>query len=129
MRLWGGGRGAVARLDAALAELPIVAILRGLRSDEAVAVVGALYEAGIRVAEVPLNSPDPFETIALLCRAFGDRMAIGAGTVTDPEQVRRLAACGATICVSPNTDAGVIAEAIRLGLVPLPGCVTPSEAF
>ncbi len=120
---------AVARLDAALAELPIVAILRGLRTEEAVAVVGALYEAGIRVAEVPLNSPDPFETIALLCSAFGDRMAIGAGTVTDPEQVRRLADCGATICVSPNTDAAVIGEAIRLGLVPLPGCATPSEAF
>jgi len=117
------------RLDAALAELPIVAILRGLRTEEAVAVVGALYDAGIRVAEVPLNSPDPFETIALLCHAFGDRMAIGAGTVTDPEQVRRLAECGATLCVSPNTNPDVIAEAIRLGLVPLPGCATPSEAF
>lgn len=117
------------RLDAALAELPIVAILRGLRTEEALAVVGALYDAGIRVAEVPLNSPDPFTTIALLCRELGDRMVIGAGTVTDPEQVRRLAACGATICVSPNTNPGVIAEAIRLGLVPLPGCATPTEAF
>ncbi len=121
--------GAAARLDAALAELPIVAILRGLRAEEAVAVVGALYDAGIRLAEVPLNSPDPFDTIELLCRAFGDRMAIGAGTVTELEQVRRLAECGATICVSPNTDAAVIAEAIRLGLVPLPGCATPTEAF
>lgn len=121
--------GAAARLDAALAELPIVAILRGLRAEEAVAVVGALFDAGIHVAEVPLNSPDPFETIALLCRQFGDRMAIGAGTVTTPEQVRRLADCGATICVSPNTDAAVIGEAIRLGLAPLPGCATPTEAF
>lgn len=121
--------GAAARLDAALAEMPIVAILRGLRSGEAVAVVGALYDAGIRIAEVPLNSPDPFETIGLLCREFGDRMAIGAGTVTEPEQVRKLAACGATICVSPNTDAAVIGEVLRLGLVPLPGCATPSEAF
>lgn len=120
---------AAARLDAALAELPIVAILRGLRTEEAVAVVGALYDAGIRVAEVPLNSPDPFETIALLSRVFGDRMLVGAGTVTAVEQVRRLAECGATICVSPNTDAQVIAEAIRLGMVPLPGCATPSEAF
>lgn len=122
-------KGAAARLDAALAELPIVAILRGLRTEEAVAVVGALHDAGIRVAEVPLNSPDPFETIALLCREFGERMAIGAGTVTTVEQVRRLAECGATICVSPNTDAGVIGEAIRLGMVPLPGCATPTEAF
>jgi Entner-Doudoroff aldolase len=121
--------GAAARLDAALAELPIVAILRGLRTEEAIAVVGALYDAGIRVAEVPLNSPDPFATIALLCRTFGDRMVIGAGTVTDPEQVRRLAECGATICVSPNIDAGVIGEALRLGLAPVPGCATPSEAF
>jgi Entner-Doudoroff aldolase len=121
--------GAAARLDAALAELPIVAILRGLRTGEAVAVVGALYEAGIRVAEVPLNSPDPFETIALLCREYGARMVIGAGTVTDVDQVRRLAECGATLCVSPNSDPAVIAEAIRLGMVPLPGCATPSEAF
>jgi len=121
--------GAVARLDAALAELPIVAILRGLRTEEAVPVVGALYDAGIRVAEVPLNSPDPFETIALLCREFGDRMLVGAGTVIEVGQVRRLAECGATLCVSPNTDAQVIAEAIRLDMVPLPGCATPSEAF
>jgi len=121
--------GAAARLDAALAELPIVAILRGLRIEEAVPVVGALYDAGIRVAEVPLNSPDPFETIALLCRAFGDRMLVGAGTVTAVEQVRRLAECGATLCVSPNTDAQVIAEAVRLDMVPLPGCATPTEAF
>lgn len=121
--------GAAARLDAALAEMPIVAILRGLNTEEAVAVVGALHDAGIRVAEVPLNSPDPFTTIALLCREFGDRMAIGAGTVLTPEHVRRLAECGATICVSPNTDAAVIGEAIRLGLAPLPGCATPTEAF
>ena len=121
--------GAAARLDTALAELPIVAILRGLRTEEAAEVVGALYDAGIRVAEVPLNSPDPFETITLLCREFGERMAIGAGTVTSVAQVRRLAECGATICVSPNTDAGVISEAIRLGMVPLPGCATPTEAF
>ncbi|MFS2108988.1 2-dehydro-3-deoxy-6-phosphogalactonate aldolase [Sphingomonas sp. Sphisp140] len=121
--------GAAARLDAALAELPVVAILRGLRTEEAVAVVGALYDAGIRVAEVPLNSPDPFETIALLCRAFGDRMAIGAGTVTEVDQVRRLKACEASLCVSPNADSAIIAEAIRIGVVPVPGCATPTEAF
>jgi len=120
---------ASAQLEAALAELPIVAILRGLRTDEAVAVVSALYDAGIRVAEVPLNSPDPFTTIALLCSTFGDRMAVGAGTVTDAEQVRRLAECGATICVSPNSDATVIREAVRLGMIPLPGCASPTEAF
>ncbi|WP_162184687.1 2-dehydro-3-deoxy-6-phosphogalactonate aldolase [Sphingomonas hengshuiensis] len=117
------------RLNVALAAMPVVAILRGLRADEAVAVVGALYDAGIRVAEVPLNSPDPFRTIGLLCRAFGDAMVVGAGTVTAIGQVGRLAECGAALCVSPNTDAAVIGEALRLGMIPLPGCATPTEAF
>ncbi len=117
------------RLDAALAQLPLVAILRGLRAAEAVDVVEALYAAGVRIAEVPLNSPDPFATIALLVAHFGDRMVIGAGTVTEVEQVARLAATGATLCVSPNTNGAVIAAAVDHGLVPLPGCATPSEAF
>lgn len=120
---------AVARVEAALAEMPIVAILRGLRSDESIAVVEALYAAGIRVAEVPLNSPDPFVTIALLVEHFGERMVIGAGTVTVTEQVSPLAATGATICVAPNSDGAVIAAAIAHGLVPMPGCASPSEAF
>lgn len=120
---------AIARFDALMAQVPIVAILRGLKTEEAVAVVQALFDAGIRVAEVPLNSPDPFATIALLVERFGDRMMIGAGTVTDPADVGRLADCAATLCVSPNTNPAVIAEAVRLGLVPLPGCATPTEAF
>ncbi|WP_448664000.1 2-dehydro-3-deoxy-6-phosphogalactonate aldolase [Sphingomonas sp. CJ20] len=120
---------AVARLDAALAEMPVVAILRGLGTDDAIAVVEALHAAGIRVAEVPLNSPDPYATIALLVRHFGDRMVIGAGTVTSPEQVARLAETGAAIVVSPNSDGAVIAAAIGHGMVPLPGCATPTEAF
>lgn len=120
---------AVARFDRLLAAMPIVAILRGLRTDEAVAVVQALFDAGIRVAEVPLNSPDPFATIALLVKRFGDRMMIGAGTVTNPAEVHRLAECAATWCVSPSTNPVVIEEALRLGLVPLPGCATATEAF
>jgi Entner-Doudoroff aldolase len=117
------------RLDAALAQAPVIAILRGLRSDEALAVVQALYTAGVRVAEVPLNSPSPFATIALLVKHFGEQMVIGGGTVTELSQVNQLAECGAQLCVSPNTDATIIAEARRRGLAPVPGFETPTEAF
>jgi Entner-Doudoroff aldolase len=117
------------RLQAGLDEVPMVAILRGLPTADAVAVVGALLEAGIRVAEVPLNSPTPFETIRLLVQHFGERMLIGAGTVTQVAQVEQLAQCGGVLCVSPNTDAEVIATAQGLGLVAMPGYQTPSEAF
>jgi Entner-Doudoroff aldolase len=118
-----------ARLDAALQELPLVAILRGLDPAQAEDIVQALHDEGFRVAEVPLNSPDAFETIARLVRRFGERMVIGAGTVTDVGSVRRLATTGATLCVAPNTDAAVIAAAVDAGLVPVPGYLTPTEAF
>ena len=121
--------GALAALEAALADAPVVAILRGLATGEAVAIVQALYDAGIRVAEVPLNSPDPFATIALLRSHFGARMVIGAGTVVDPADVDRLADAGGQICVAPNCDADVIARATALGIVPMPGVASPSEAF
>ena len=117
------------RLDAALAQAPVIAILRGLRSEEALAVVQALYVAGVRVAEVPLNSPSPFATIALLVRQFGERMVIGGGTVTELAQVGQLVECGAQLCVSPNTDAAIIAEARRRGMAPVPGFETATEAF
>jgi Entner-Doudoroff aldolase len=117
------------RLDAALAQLPIIAILRGLRSEEAIDVVECLYAAGIRVAEVPLNSPQPFVTIAALVAHFGDRMVLGGGTVTSVAQVRELAACGAALCVAPNTDADVIKAALAAGMLPMPGFQTPTEAF
>lgn len=117
------------RLDDALATLPVIAILRGLRGEEAIDIVEALYEAGIRVAEVPLNSPQPFVTIRALVEHFGERMVLGGGTVTSVSQVRELAACGATLCVSPNTDTAVIAAALEAGMVPAPGFLTPSEAF
>lgn len=120
---------ASAALDAALNAVPVVAILRGLAPGEAVEVVEALYGAGIRVAEVPLNSPSPFDSIALLRRHFGERMVIGAGTVTDSRDVDRLAEIGAQICVAPNCDLAVIARAAARGLVPMPGVASPSEAF
>lgn len=117
------------RLDAALAQAPVIAILRGLRGEEALAVAQALYSAGVRVAEVPLNSPSPFVTIALLVKHFGKQMVIGGGTVTELAQVDLLAQCGAQLCVSPNTDGAIIAEARRRGMAPVPGFETPTEAF
>jgi Entner-Doudoroff aldolase len=117
------------RLDAALVQLPVIAILRGVRSEEAIGIVEALFEAGVRVAEVPLNSPQPFATIRALVAHFGERMVLGAGTVTTVEQVAELAACGAALCVSPNTDAAVIAAALAAGMVPVPGFQTATEAF
>ena len=108
---------------------PIVAILRGIRPDEAVPVAAALVEAGIRLIEVPLNSPDPFTSIAAIQQAFGDAALIGAGTVLDVTSVDRLADTGARIMVTPNTDPVVIAQAVARGLEPMPGFVTPSEAF
>lgn len=117
------------RLDAALATMPVIAILRGLTSDVAVETVTALFDAGIRVAEVPLNSPDPFTTIAQLRDHFGDKMVIGASTVTTTAQVARLRDCGCDIIVSPVTDASVIAAALAAGMVPVPGYATPTEAF
>lgn len=119
----------LSRLIYELDAMPLIAILRGLSSDEAIPVVEALYKAGIRVAEVPLNSPYPLDTIALLARHFGERMLIGAGTVVSPGDVERLAAIGCTICVAPNTDARVIKACIVHEMVPIPGVATASEAF
>lgn len=108
---------------------PVVAILRGLQPHEAVPVAGALVDAGIRMIEVPLNSPDPFASIAAIQRAFGSVAAIGAGTVLDADSVRALADTGARLMVTPNTAPALIALACDLSLVPMPGFFTPSEAF
>ncbi|TPG54126.1 2-dehydro-3-deoxy-6-phosphogalactonate aldolase [Sphingomonas glacialis] len=108
---------------------PVVAILRGIRPDEALPVAEALVEAGIRIIEVPLNSPDPFTSITAIQQAFGDTAAIGGGTVLNVAAVEALAATGGTVMVTPNTDSAVIARAVELGLEPMPGFVTPSEAF
>jgi 2-dehydro-3-deoxyphosphogalactonate aldolase len=108
---------------------PVVAILRGVTPREVVAVGAALVGAGIRMIEVPLNSPDPFASIAALQGEFGDRALIGAGTVLDAASVDRLAATGAGLLVAPNTDPAVIARGVERGLEVMPGFVTPSEAF
>ena len=119
----------LAAFDAAFAKLPLVAILRGLRPNEAVAIGEALVDAGFTLIEVPLNSPDPFASITALSRALAGRAEIGAGTVLDPDDVARVEDAGGTIVISPNTNVGVIAAAAARGLVSLPGIATPSEAF
>lgn len=107
----------------------LVAILRGLSLAEAIPVAAALIDAGVRMIEVPLNSPDPFASIAAIHAAFGDRALIGAGTVLDIAAVDELAATGARLLVAPNTDPQVIARGLAHGMEVMPGCLTPSEAF
>ncbi|HEX7877407.1 MAG TPA: 2-dehydro-3-deoxy-6-phosphogalactonate aldolase [Sphingobium sp.] len=118
-------------LDALLAEgaPPIAAILRGLKPQEAPAIGAALVDAGVRIIEVPFNSPDPLESIAALQSAFGDRALIGGGTVLTVDAVQELYGVGGRIMVTPNTDPAVIAHGAALGLELLPGFMTPSEAF
>lgn len=116
-------------LDDALAECPAVAIVRGVRPEEILDHAEALYAGGVRAVEVPLNSPDPLASIAKLAAAFGDRMAVGAGTVLSPAAVDEVARVGGRLIVAPNVAPPVIARAVELGLVPAPGFATPSEAF
>ena len=108
---------------------PLVAILRGVKPDEVIAIGEALVEAGIEIIEVPLNSPDPLNSIAALAKHFGERVLIGAGTVLTVEQVGQVARAGGRIIVSPSTDYDVIAATAAEGLVSAPGYFTPSEAF
>ncbi|MFL6844425.1 MAG: 2-dehydro-3-deoxy-6-phosphogalactonate aldolase [Allosphingosinicella sp.] len=116
-------------LKARLAQCPLVAIIRGVTLDEAEATGAAILEAGIRIVEVPLNSPDPLRSIELLARKFGDSALIGAGTVLDPGDVARVRDAGGRVIVSPNMFEPVIATAAAAGLVSLPGFFTPSEGF
>jgi 2-dehydro-3-deoxyphosphogalactonate aldolase len=109
-------------------DLPLVAILRGLTPDEAPEIGDALTQTGFGVLEVPLNSPRPFESIALMAKAYPDAL-VGAGTVLTPRQVQQVHDVGGQLIVSPNADVAVIREAVRLGLVCLPGIATPTEAF
>lgn len=114
---------------AALARCPMVAILRGVTPGEVEAVAGAVIAAGFTMVEVPLNSPDPFTSIERLVARFGTSALIGAGTVLSEVDVDRVAATGAQMVISPNTNPAVIAATARAGLVSLPGYLTPSEAF
>lgn len=117
------------RFLASLRACPLVAIIRGVKPDEAAAIGEALVEAGIRIVEVPLNSPDPFASIAILARAIGSEAMVGAGTVLDPADVARVAEAGGELVVSPDTNPAVIAATAAAGLASAPGFFTPSEAF
>lgn len=116
------------KLEAALKHIPLVAILRGLQTHEAVAMGDALTTTGWTLIEVPLNSPDPLTSIAALASHFPQAL-VGAGTVLTPDDVRQVHAAGGQLIVSPNFNPAVVREAVRLGLVCLPGVMTATEAF
>ena len=120
---------ALKRFENLFAACPLVAILRGVEAEQAEAIGEALIAAGIRIIEVPLNSPRPFDSIERLARRFGQDALIGGGTVLDPGDVRKLADSGGRLAVSPNTDARVIRASVAANLVSAPGYFTPSEAF
>ncbi len=112
-----------------LDKIPVVAIIRGVKPDEAAEIGAAILEAGVGVIEVPLNSPDPFTSIENLSNALSDKCVIGCGTLLNIEDAQRVADAGGTIAVTPNTDLEVIKRCIDLSMVPMPGWATPSEAF
>jgi 2-dehydro-3-deoxyphosphogalactonate aldolase len=107
----------------------LVAILRGIRPDEAEAIVGTLIDIGFELIEVPLNSPDPFVSIERLCRRFGKDCWIGAGTVLTAGDCARVADVGGRLMVSPNIDIDVLAMARARQMVTMPGVFSPTEAF
>ncbi len=116
-------------LNALLAACPLVAILRGIRPDEAEAAGTALVAAGLRIIEVPLNSPDPLDSIARLARRFGGHALIGAGTVRRTTDVDAVADAGGRLIVTPHADPALVRTAKARGLLAVPGFFTPAEAF
>ncbi|WP_396430102.1 2-dehydro-3-deoxy-6-phosphogalactonate aldolase [Limnohabitans sp.] len=115
-------------LAQAMAQLPLIAILRGLTPAEAPGIGQALISSGFAIIEVPLNSPEPLQSIALLSQQFPQAL-MGAGTVLNAQQVKDVHAAGGRLIVSPNFNPVVVAQALALGMVVLPGVCTPSEAF
>ncbi|HYC95275.1 MAG TPA: 2-dehydro-3-deoxy-6-phosphogalactonate aldolase [Sphingomicrobium sp.] len=115
--------------DAAFERCPLIAILRGVRPDEVEAIGEALVEAGFAIIEVPLNSPEPLESIRRLAERFAGRAVIGAGTVLKAGEVAAVAEAGGTLIISPNADVRVVAATVEQGLVSLPGIFTPTEAI
>lgn len=107
----------------------IIAILRGVKPDEVVAICETILEAGIDRIEVPLNSPQPFDSIGLIAEAFGDRALIGAGTVLTPEDAQRVKEVGGALVVSPDTNPAVIKKTKELGMQSFPGVMTPTDCF
>jgi 2-dehydro-3-deoxyphosphogalactonate aldolase len=116
-------------LRAWLEQCPLVAILRGVQPVDAESICSALQRAGVCIVEVPLNSPSPLESIAILSQVFGSRMLIGAGTLTDPSQVGEVAAAGGRLIVTPHADTAIVRAAKQAGLFAVPGFFNPTEAF
>lgn len=112
-----------------LAELPLIAILRGLKSENAESIGHALVEAGFRIIEVPLNSPEPFRSIEILAKTMPRNVLVGAGTVLNPEQVNGIRDVGGRLIVMPHADLDVIRRAKEQDLICTPGVATPTEAF
>ena len=112
-----------------LDECPLIAIIRGVTPDEVEAIADAIYEGGIRIIEVPLNSPDPLQSIERIAAKHGERTLVGAGTVLRHEQVAEVMNRGGRVIVSPDSNPDVISAAAQAGLVSCPGYFTPSEAF
>jgi 2-dehydro-3-deoxyphosphogalactonate aldolase len=116
-------------MKAWLTRCPLVAILRGVRPDEVEGIGDVLLDAGFTIIEVPLNSPDPIESIRRLAARCGDRALVGAGTVLDPADCARIAAAGGRLVVTPHADPDVVRAAKAAGLLAVPGFMTPGEAF
>jgi len=116
-------------LQEALSENPLIAILRGLKPANAIAVADVLVEAGFRIIEVPLNSPDPLSSIKLISEKYGEQVVVGAGTVLSSDDVVGVVKAGGNIIVAPNLNPLVGAKALELGVKWCPGVATPSEAF
>ena len=112
-----------------LRRCPVIAILRGLKPEEAASICAALETAGIAIVEVPLNSPNALESISIASRLFGDRMLVGAGTLTRPGQVGEVADAGGRLIVTPHADTSIVRAAKAAGLIAVPGFFNPTEAF
>jgi len=112
-----------------LDQCPLIAIVRGITPDDAEAIGDAIYAAGIRIIEVPLNSPSPIDSIRQLAAKFGDQVLVGGGTVLEATQVGAIQAAGGRLVVSPNADAAVISATVAAGMISMPAYFTPSEAL
>jgi 2-dehydro-3-deoxyphosphogalactonate aldolase len=120
---------AIEEYDGHFAQCPLIAIIRGVTPEEAVDIGSALIEGGIRIIEVPLNSPEPLKSIERLASRFGEQASVGAGTVLNPEQVQQVRDAGGQLIVSPNMNPAVIRATVEAGMVSCPGIFTPTEAF
>jgi len=115
--------------DLYFAECPLVAIIRGVTPQDAEATAAAIFEGGIRIIEVPLNSPQPFDSIEIIAKSVGGRALVGAGTVLNTDDVQRVKSVGGRLIVAPNMNEEVIRAAVDAGMVSTPGVFTPTEAF